>query len=152
MDISEIERRLRLGEDSRTEFNSATHAAARQQELRKALAKKIVAFANSCGGQIFVGVEDDGAPTGVGTPKQADELMRLIVQVCTMGVQPAIWCPVVKIEVSGKTILVIDVAGRTADRPYKNFLIRSHPRFVRARGYTESFSASSKYVSARSTW
>jgi ATP-dependent DNA helicase RecG len=127
MDLAEIEQRLRLGEDSRTEFKSAIHAAAKPQELKKALAREIVAFANSRGGQIFVGVEDDGSPTGVGTPKQADELMRLIVQICQSGILPAIWCPVFKAEISGKLILVIDIAGGAPDRPYRAehvFLIR----------------------------
>src|SRR5262245_4479712 len=67
MDEGSVERRLRAGEDSRTEFKSA-----RDDLQTKTLAKEIAAFANSQGGLLFLGVEDDGTPTGVGTLREAD--------------------------------------------------------------------------------
>lgn len=109
-----IEQRLRLGEDSRTELKSTARGLD-----AKILGRTIAAFANGRGGQIFLGVEDDGTPTGVGTPQQADTLMLQVVQVCQTRVHPAIWCPVTKVEVAGKLLLVVDVPASSPDRPYR---------------------------------
>lgn len=111
----DIKQRLHLGEDVRTEFKSV----ARSSLDLKDLARELVAFANGRGGQIFIGVEDDGTPTGVGTVQDADALMRQVVQTCQNRVQPAIYCPVSKVEVTGRLLLVIDVPAYSPDRPYQ---------------------------------
>jgi ATP-dependent DNA helicase RecG len=120
VDAQVIKQRLRLGEDSRTEFKSVAHSGFRLKpgDL-KTLATEIAALANSQGGQIFLGVEDDGTPTGTGSLKQADLLMMQVVQACQTHVHPAIWCPVTKAEIEGKLLLVIDVAGLSPNRPYR---------------------------------
>lgn len=115
MDATTILQRLRLGEDSRTEFKSVARGGLEP----KVLAKEIVAFANGRGGQLFLGVEDDGTPTGVGTVQEADQWMRQVVQACQNMVHPALWCSVSKVEVEGKLLLVVDVPGWSPDRPYR---------------------------------
>lgn len=114
MDAGLVERRLRAGEDSRTEFKSA-----REDFQTKTLAKEIVAFANCQGGQIFFGVEDDGAPSGVGGQQEADQLMQRVSTVCQTGVQPAIWCSLQKVEVDGKLLVIVEVPAFSPDRPYR---------------------------------
>jgi ATP-dependent DNA helicase RecG len=116
MDEMAIEQRLRLGEDSVTEFKGV----ARTNYLANAddLAKAIVAFANSGGGTIFLGVEDDGTPTGVGTLPQADALMRQVSQICRDAIQPAIGCLTTKVEYRGTQLLIIAVPAFAPDRPY----------------------------------
>jgi ATP-dependent DNA helicase RecG len=113
VDSTGIAQRIRLGEDSRTEFKSARGLDG------KVLGRAISAFANGRGGQIFVGVEDDGTVTGIGTVNQADTLMLRIVQVCQSLIRPAIWCPITKTEVDGKLVLVVDVPASSPDRPYR---------------------------------
>lgn len=114
VDSTLIAQRIRLGEDSRTELESVS------LELdERALARDIAAFANDSGGQIFVGAEDDGTITGIGTLKQADMLMRQVVQVCQSLVRPAIWCPITATEVDGKRLLVVDVPASSPHRPYR---------------------------------
>lgn len=110
----DIQQRLHLGEDVRTELKSVALSSLDLKDL----ARELVAFANGRGGQIFVGVEDDGTPTGVGTVQDADALMRQVVQTCQNRVQPAIYCPVTTVEVTGKLLLVIDVPAYSPDRPY----------------------------------
>jgi len=117
MDPAAIERALRLGEDSLTEFKSVERSGFRLDAHD--LAKAIVALANLRGGMVLVGVEDDGRPTGVGTPAQADALMRQISQVCQLGVHPAITCPTVRTEAAGVHILVVEVPEFGPDRPYR---------------------------------
>lgn len=117
MDPAKIEAALRLGEDSKTEFKSVARSGF-QLDARD-LAKAVVAFANSGGGRILVGVDDDGTPSGVGTVEQADALMLQVVQVCRDRVHPPIRCDHVKVEVRGVPLLLVDVPGFTPDRPYR---------------------------------
>lgn len=115
MTSESVEKRLRLGEDSVTEFKRIESPG----KAPKDLAETIAAFANALGGQIFLGVDDDGTPTGVGTMKQADTLMLSVVQACQTLVHPAIWCPITKVEVAGKLLLVVDVPASCPERPYR---------------------------------
>lgn len=114
MDAAAIEQRLRTGEDARTEFKSASPDLS-----AKTLAKELVAFANSRGGQIFLGVEDDGAVTGVGDLRAADQLMQKVSSACQTSVEPALSCAIIKVEVAGKIIVVVDLPAFNTDRPYR---------------------------------
>lgn len=116
MESADLETRLRLGEDGRTEFKSV----ARDGKIdARDLAKAIVALANTRGGSIYVGVEDDGTPTGVGTVQQADALMRQASKVCQDAIHPAITCGLSKVAVRSVTLLVIEVPAFSVDRPYR---------------------------------
>lgn len=116
MSPAAVEQRLKLGEDSRTEFKSV----ARSGFLLNAddAAKTIAGLANSGGGDLFVGVEDDGQVTGAGSIQQVDALMRQTAQVCRDGIAPAIVCTQTKVEVAGRVVLVVRVPGFGPDRPY----------------------------------
>jgi ATP-dependent DNA helicase RecG len=114
VDAETIERRLRAGEDSRTEFKSA-----REELPAKTLAKEIAAFANGQGGQLFLGVEDDGSITGAGTLREADQLMQRVTSTCQTSVHPAIWCSILKVEVQSKLLVIVDVPAFSPDRPYR---------------------------------
>lgn len=63
MDISELRRLVRQGEGTQLEFK-------RKAKFPDKIAREIVAFANSSGGILLLGVEDDGSIYG---SKQADE-------------------------------------------------------------------------------
>lgn len=114
MDANTIERRLRAGEDSRTEFKSAGG-----EIQAKTLAKEIAAFANGQGGQLFLGVEDDGSITGAGTLREADQLMQKVSAACQTSLQPAVWCSILKAEVQGQLLVIVDVPAFSPDRPYR---------------------------------
>lgn len=115
MDEATIEKRLLLGEDAATEFKSVAHTGGRMDA--RDLAKAICALANSGGGAVFLGVEDDGRPTGVAG--EADALMRQATQVCADVIHPAIWCRITKAIVHAATLLVIEVPAFSSDRPYR---------------------------------
>ena len=116
MDPTTLAQRLRLGEDTRTEFKSVVHN--RYRIDRHVIAKSIVALANSGGGVVVVGAEDDGTPSGIGTQQQADALMRQISQVCRDAVHPAIVCKQIKVRVEDETLLVVEVPAFAPERPY----------------------------------
>ena len=116
MDPARLEERLRLGEDSRTEFKGVV---ARNFDVDVGdIARAVAAFANSGGGQLFLGVEDDGTPTGVGSLAQADVLMRKVSQACRDRVRPVIACEVTKAQLQDLLLLVVDVPSFAPDRPY----------------------------------
>ena len=116
MNESQIEQRLKLGEDSAVEFKGVSKNDFKINPYD--LAKSVCGFANSYGGDILVGIEDDATVTGIGTFKQADELMRQISQTCNDNLRPALSCYIQKFMVRGLPILDISVPGRTPERPY----------------------------------
>ena len=61
MTRTEFENRVMLGEDSKNQFKSAIKSP-------EQLAAEMVAFSNSNGGIIYVGVADDGARKGALSP------------------------------------------------------------------------------------
>lgn len=104
----EIERVIRLGEDSENEFKSVRYGLPRAGDI----AQLIVAFANTGGGRIWFGIEDDGTVTGVGDRTAADALLRLLDEVCQHDVVPSITCRHVKAEHLGELLIVTEVPPR----------------------------------------
>lgn len=113
---ADIEKALRLGEDSVTEFK----AVARNDYKLDAgdFAKAVASLANTRGGHILVGIEDDGTPTGVGTLQQADALMRQISSICQDRIRPSISCQVLKAESRKALLLTVQIPAFGPDRPY----------------------------------
>src|SRR5689334_11401466 len=117
MNDESLERILRLGEDSTTEFKGVIQ---RNYKVDPGdLAKAITSLANTRGGLVLVGVEDDGTPTGIGTMEQADALMRQITQACQDNIEPPLSCNVMKREVRGTPILVVEVPAFSPSRPHR---------------------------------
>lgn len=97
------------GEDSYTEFK-------RDLSQRSDFAGEIVAFANTQGGQIVVGVADDGNVLGVPDPRQAEET---IVNLARNNCIPAIVPLIERVDVAGQVVLVVQVMRRTGV-PHEN--------------------------------
>jgi ATP-dependent DNA helicase RecG len=116
MTAEELEKRLKLGEDAVTEFKSVL--LKNHQVDPKDIAQAITAMANTKGGYLFIGVEDDATVTGAGTVEQVDALMRQVSQLCQDRIQPAIVCTLQKLETQGQTVLVVEVPRFSTNRPY----------------------------------
>ena len=105
--IEQIKQLIEQGENSAVEFKSS--------EVRpESLAREIVAFANSSGGTILIGVEDSGKITGV------DQLQTEIwvANIVRNNVIPAIAPQITEWELSQKKVLAIEVS-RGLDKPYQ---------------------------------
>ena len=80
---SDIERQLRLGEDSSWEFKQIELSGRRpRRPSRDQLADEIAAFANGEGGVLLCGVTDTGDVQGM-SREQMDALESLLVEICT---------------------------------------------------------------------
>lgn len=112
-----VEERLKLGEDSTNEFKGVASGDYRIDPHD--MAKAIVSLANTRGGYVFLGFEDDGTVTGIGTVQQADSLMRQVTQVCLEKIHPSISCTLRKVAVRGLPILLVEVPALSPDRPYR---------------------------------
>jgi ATP-dependent DNA helicase RecG len=117
MTIEELEQRLKLGEDTVTEFKSTVRT--QHPVDPRDIAKAIAALANTQGGHLFLGVENDGTVSGAGTPQQADKLMLQVSDICHQNIQPPLTCPVLKFESHGQTLLAVVVPRFSAERPYQ---------------------------------
>jgi ATP-dependent DNA helicase RecG len=82
MEVSELIQILSRGEDSKTQFKQNIDHV-------DALASEIVAFSNSEGGQIFIGVDDHGNVTGL-NKEALERLSQLITNASSQSVKPPI--------------------------------------------------------------
>jgi len=86
----EIRKKLSLGEDSTIEFKSGEIARkGKAQEQRNRLADEIAAFANSSGGSLVFGINDDREVTGL-AKEQLDILEKDIVELCNDVIKPPV--------------------------------------------------------------
>ena len=102
---------LRRGEDSRHQFKRVV-----KHEME--IAEDIVAFSNCDGGQIFVGVADDGTVTGL-TSREVADLNKRISNAASQWVRPEPQILTENIETPKGLVVVIDVPPGIA-KPYQD--------------------------------
>ena len=85
-------------------------------KLPDSLIKEVVAFANSDGGEIYVGIADNGTIFGVDNP---DDAMNRITSTIRDNIRPEMlmFISVMDIELDGKTVIKINVQPGTS-KPY----------------------------------
>ena len=109
METTELIDLLSRGEDSRQQFKSDINNA-------DALAAEIVAFSNSVGGRIFIGVNDDGSVSGLSGADVA-RLNQLIANVASQAVRPAVNPLTENVPHPAGTVLVLSIA-EGVNKPY----------------------------------
>jgi ATP-dependent DNA helicase RecG len=102
---------IQRGEDSRHQFKRGV-----KHEME--LAEDIVAFCNGDGGQIFVGVADDGTITGL-TAREVAELNKRISNAASQCVRPEPQVMTENIATPGGLVVVIQVPAGVA-KPYQD--------------------------------
>lgn len=107
---------IRQGENSSIEF---------KEKLTRpdSLAKEIVAFANTQGGHLLLGVADDGTVVGI----DENNLMEYFANLARHNILPEIDLDIESLPLDGKKIVVVSVP-KGKDKPYQTlnhqFLIR----------------------------
>ncbi len=107
---------MQQGENSSIEFKESVGRP-------ESLAREIVAFANSSGGIIIIGVTDNGIPRGIEVDKSLEEW---VMNIARTSVIPALTLQYEQIEYEGKSLGVITVP-KGHDKPYQTgdkYLIR----------------------------
>ena len=106
MTIDEIKKIIRNGENSYIEF--------KEEDIKaKELAEEIVAFSNSEGGIILIGVDDEGNIKGV----KDDKIEETVMNICRNNCIPHIIPIYESIEVEGKRIAIITIP-KGFNKPY----------------------------------
>jgi len=104
--MTELKNLIAAGESSRLEFKA-------EQVKPDDLAKEIVSFLNFQGGKILLGVEDDGAISGVSRP----DVEEWVINICRNNVVPQIIPGYQKLLAEGKAVVVLDIPAGIA-KPY----------------------------------
>lgn len=101
MEITELLEIISRGEDSKHQFKSdVTNVIS--------LAQEMVAFSNSGGGQIFIGVNDNGALSGL-TRADIGRLNNLVSNAACDSVRPSINPSTENVQLDGGLIMVISI-------------------------------------------
>ena len=111
METTELLEIAARGEDSKHQFKvEATNASA--------LAQEIVAFANSGGGQIFIGIDDNGLAIGL-SAAQVGVVNQLIGNAATTCVRPSINVTSENVTVQSGVVVVVTVPDGLG-KPYQD--------------------------------
>ena len=110
MNIAELYRHIAGGEDS-------THQFKADVKNEKSLAAEMAAFANTNGGTIYIGVADDGSPTGL-SKRDVGRVNQLISNASSQGVRSPLTVPTENVLLeNGRTVIVLNVP-KGIDKPY----------------------------------
>jgi ATP-dependent DNA helicase RecG len=88
------------------DLSAASRRSLDRRQARDTVAEYVAAFANSDGGTLLLGVEDDGTPSGHGYPAEAvDELLA----VPERRLRPGVRCRTQRASLDGHEILIVQV-------------------------------------------
>lgn len=111
METVELFTILAQGEDSQHQFKKNINNA-------ESLSAEMVAFSNSKGGQIFIGIEDNGGISGL-TTEDVARLNQLISNAASQNVRPAINPTTQNMLTEKGLVLIIDVPAGI-NKPYQD--------------------------------
>lgn len=108
MTQKQLQQFIKKGESQKVEFKQAASSA-------KDLAREIVAFANTGGGTLIIGVDDKSKIIGVKDFKKTEQI---ITNALNHNCQPSIHAAISRIKISGKTLAVLEIPEGTR-KPYE---------------------------------
>ncbi len=109
MDVLELQETLTKGEDTNTQFKENVYNADQ-------LAQEMIAFSNSMGGVIIIGVTDKGEIKGL-TDEDIRRLNQLIANVSSENVKPAVFPKTEIITIENRKVLLVHIPYG-ANKPY----------------------------------
>lgn len=99
--LTELIEKIMLGEDATIEFK-------REMPRRDSMADEIAAFANTRGGVILIGVDDNSEIVGLDL-QQLNRVEKTVVEICEDSIEPAVPIFTEKLRIDDKNILKIEV-------------------------------------------
>ncbi|SHK69802.1 AlbA family DNA-binding domain-containing protein [Hymenobacter psychrotolerans] len=106
--MTDLQELIRRGEGEQLEFKKKTTHPSR-------ISRTLASLANTHGGQVLVGVEDDGRIVGV---RDAEEEIYLLRQAALHYVEPALTLYIKEWEEDGRTVLIVTVP-ESALKPHR---------------------------------
>ncbi len=103
----ELFRLIETGEDAHTEFKRLVHSPEK-------IAKSICAFANTSGGVILIGVDDDKRIVGIESEKETLEILH---EATTRHISPSVTFETEVLEYKGRDILAVIIEA-SAHKPH----------------------------------
>ncbi len=105
----EIEKQLRLGEDSHWEFKEIKFSGNKPKEpSQNDLSNELAAFANASGGVLLLGITDAGTIQDMNRA-QLDATEIILTQACTDSIKPYIAPTILRKELDNKAFLLVAV-------------------------------------------
>ena len=99
--LTELIEKIMLGEDATIEFK-------REMPRRDSMADEIAAFANTRGGVILIGVDDNSEIVGLDL-QQLNRAEKTVVEICEDSIEPAVPVFTEKLRIDDKNLLKIEV-------------------------------------------
>ena len=98
---TQLIQKIHLGEDATIEFK-------REMPHRNSLADEIAAFANTQGGVILIGVDDDRNIVGLEL-QELDRVEKTVVEICEDSIEPTVPIFTEKLRIDDKNLLKIEI-------------------------------------------
>ena len=99
--VTELIEKIILGEDATIEFK-------REMPHRESMADEIAAFANSQGGTILIGIDDNKEIVGLEL-QELDRVEKTVVEICNDWVEPEVDIFTEKLRIDDKNLLRIEI-------------------------------------------
>lgn len=112
MTAEEIKDIVRCGETSTVQFKLLFNKA-------EDIANELIAFSNSNGGRIFIGINDKTGEIAGLSYNQLQGIGSLVASASDVGVHPSVFPEVESVPVDDKVVMIVTV-NRGPDTPYKN--------------------------------
>ncbi len=106
MDENALKKIIEQGETATVEFKSWVKAASMKERINLAV-PELIAFANSRGGTVYMGIEDDGTVTGCNGKYDLQNICESIYD----KTRPPMFTDIEEMEFDGKKIIAISVAS-----------------------------------------
>ncbi|CAN5540952.1 ATP-binding protein [soil metagenome] len=136
IDLADVKRLAALGEGPRIEFK-------RRVPKPERIAKEVIALANSGGGKVLLGVDDDGSVVGV---RDAHEERFALDQALTTLIDPPLQVHITTLQITPRRdVLVVDVPDSAA-RPHFLQQPDSQRRVAYVRTGSQSIEASREVI------
>lgn len=113
MTAEQLKEIIRKGETSKVQFKQTFRTA-------EDIANELVAFSNSKGGLLIIGVEDKTGKISGLAYDEVQKIGSMIGNAANDRMRPAIYPDVDTITLDGKTVITVEV-GKGMDAPYKNY-------------------------------
>ena len=114
----ELRARLRLGEDAGWEFKSVEFRGEKPSaNQRETWADEMVAFANTNGGVLLLGVNDDGSVQGM-SRAQLDAVERMVSELCRDAISPEVRPHIYRAELDGRALMFVEIPAGYAQHEH----------------------------------